>query len=124
MQLTSHEIITLLSSALGGGVGGSLLGAGFKKFGWVKNLAHELVVLTSIAAGAAQFVLQFHSKMPSSVLGVSTVSIYGFSQLVYKFSGRLNSLLSRVYGNNGSVATAANQTPEVSSTAAVSSDTT
>lgn len=121
MQLTSHEIITLLSTALGGGAGVSLLIAGLKKVGWVDKLAHEMVVLTSVLAGAAQFVLQFHSKMPSSVLGVSTVSIYGFSQLVYKFSGRANQLLSRVYAGKGPVSTS--ETQVVTPTVQTSSET-
>lgn len=128
MQIDSHQIITLLSVALGGGAGVSVLVAGLKKIGWVKNLTHELVVLTSVLAGAAQFVLQFHSKLPSSVLGVSTVSIYGFSQLVYKFSGRINQVLSGVYGNKGSVSASTvsdastTTSVDVQTTAAASSD--
>lgn len=121
-MLNSHQVLTLLATALGSGVGVSLLVAAGKKFGFVKSLAHELVMATSLIAGAAQYVIQFHSNLPTSVLGVSTLSVYGFSQLVYKNSSRLNSFLGKVYGGNSQPAsqTTASETPAASESAATS----
>lgn len=51
-----------------------------------KASIHAVVLAATTLAGYAQYVVQFHSKLPVDVLGISGASIYGVSQVVYKFS--------------------------------------
>lgn len=118
MQLTTHTILVLLGSVLGGGVGVSLVAQAVKKLGKMESekLIHTLVVAVSLISGAAQYVLQYHSKLPTAFLGISTASIYGFSQLVFKGSKYANEFLGKVYTSNATV------TPATSNVSAASTD--
>ena len=104
MQLSTHEILVLLGSVLGGGVGVSLVAQFVKKTAKMQSthLIHAFVVAISVIGAAAQYVMQYHSKLPSSFLGVSSVSIYGFSQLLYRGSKSANAFLGKVYASNAS----------------------
>jgi len=102
MQLSTHEILVLLGSVLGGGVAVSLLAQAVKKSGLVKDLVHIFVVALSAIGAVAQYLVQYHSKLPVTFLGISGASIYGVSQLVYNWSKTANGFLAKAYGSNSS----------------------
>lgn len=88
MNLSGHELSMLITTAVAGGIGVTALTAVLKRI-FKLNLdvvIHSLVIALSFAATAAQYVLQFHSKLPVNVLGLNMASVYGFSQFVYKFA--------------------------------------
>lgn len=126
MQLSTHEILVLLGSVLGGGVGVSLVAQFVKKTAKMQSthLIHAFVVAISVLGAAAQYVMQYHSKLPSSFLGVSSVSIYGFSQLLYRGSKTANAFLGKVYASNASNQPTVSATVGSTATVSLTSQTT
>jgi hypothetical protein len=95
------NILPFVMSLLAGGVGVVLLAQGIKRvFGMNSEHAiHAMVLLVSAAAAIAQYILNFRG-LPVEVLGVSSASIYGISQAVYKESKYAIDLLNRVQAAN------------------------
>jgi hypothetical protein len=112
------NVMPFILSLLGGGVLVVLLAQGIKRvFGMNSEHAiHIMVLLVSGAAAIAQYILNFRG-LPVEVLGVSSASIYGISQAVYKESKYAIDLLNRVQAANKSNSSAAPAvaTPAVSS---------
>jgi hypothetical protein len=102
------NVMPFILSLLGGGVLVVLLAQGIKRvFGMNSEHAiHIMVALVSGAAALAQYILNFRG-LPVEVLGVSSTSIYGISQFVYKESKYVSDLLSRVQAANKSNSSAA-----------------
>ena len=128
MQVSTHEIYVLIASLFAGGVGVSLVAQFIKKVAKMQtdHLIHLMVLGVTGIAAAAQYIIQYHSKLPASVLGVSTASIYGFSQLVFKYSKYTNGFLSKVYSKETGTTTettSAAPVASVSEPSAATSDT-
>ncbi len=79
------------------GIGVVVLAQAVKKVFGMDNdtFIHFMVILVSIAATLASYVLQY-KNLPPVVLGVSGPAIYGFSQGLYKTAKALNDLLPTV----------------------------
>lgn len=88
MQANGHQILVILASLLGGGVGVSLFAQLLKKVFKMKTNAviHTMVIAISVIASVAQYILQLKSQLPPVILGISLTSIYGISQVVFKYS--------------------------------------
>ncbi len=97
------NVMPFILSLFGGGVLVVLLAQGIKRvFGMNSEHAiHIMVLLVSGAAALAQYILNFRG-LPVEVLGVSSASIYGISQAVYKESKYAIDLLNRVQAANKS----------------------
>lgn len=70
------------------------------------HVIHLMVVAVSIVAAAAQYVLQL-KNVPVEVLGISSASIYGLSQGVYKEAKYVSDFLGKVNAYNSSQNTSA-----------------
>jgi hypothetical protein len=102
MVLNGHEILVLLGVALGGGLGVSLVSQFLKRVAGLQSAAaiHTMVIgLTSVAA-FAQYVTELHSTLPPTVLGISATTIYGFSQLIYKYASYASKFMRDVKAYN------------------------
>lgn len=106
---TTHSLLMILATTLGGGVGVHLFANVFKKLFKLKSSAviHTMVVaLASVAAGL-QYVQQIHAVIPPVILGISGPAIYGFSQIIYRYVGYASDFLSQVRAYNESLASTA-----------------
>lgn len=91
------NVSTFLLSLPAGGVLVVLIAQAIKKFcGMDSDKAiHAMVMLVSLAATAAAYVIEF-KNLPPTILGVSGPAIYGFSQGVYHLAKALGTLLPKV----------------------------
>lgn len=98
----SIEVSTLvgyLGLAIGGGaVLVPLLAQAFKKvFGLESGVViHTMVLALGVILAGAQYVMQVHGQLPIALPGVSALTMYGVSQLVYKYAGYSKDILGRV----------------------------
>jgi hypothetical protein len=107
MELTVSQVIFILSGLLGGGVGVSIVFQGIKKFARWRGVTsdaviHTMVVAVSFVAAATQYVLMLKTKLPPEVLGISFTSMYGVSQVVFKYSKYVRGFLDKVNAYNSS----------------------
>lgn len=111
MVLNGHEIISLLSLILGGGVAVNLVAQGIKKTFGLKTdwVIHTMVVAITSVIAYAGYILSMKS-LPPDVLGISGTSIYGVSQLLFKYGRYALSFLNEVQSERK------NKTPAVADT--------
>jgi hypothetical protein len=111
---TTNQLITLLTTLLGGGVGITFIAHATRKYAKIEGkVLHTLVVALSVGAGVLQYIYQFHSSLPPAILGVSVPALYGYSQLLYKYVGYLKKYSSKFQLVNTSTTgiTTADSTP-------------
>ena len=112
---TTNELLKILGTLLAGGVGITFLAKITKRYVKIEDwVLHTLVVALAAVAGVLQYVYQFHSSLPPAILGVSVPALYGYSQLLYKYSGYLKKYASQFQVVNTKTAA----TPEVTTPAA------
>jgi hypothetical protein len=109
MQLDPETLTQFLLVMAGSGVGLVAIAQVFKKtlrrFGVDSDaVIHTVVIALAAALGALQYFQEFHAQLPASVLGVSTVTIYGFSQMIFKYGTYALNFLNRVSAYNQSQA--------------------
>ncbi|HEX4774843.1 MAG TPA: hypothetical protein VH234_04980 [Candidatus Saccharimonadales bacterium] len=121
MVLSTHELLALVAATLGGGLGVTLVAHLFKNVFKLESSAviHTLVVALSAVAAGAQYVQQIHSSIPPVVLGISGPAIYGFSQIIYRYTGYGTSFLGKVRAYNASIAQPSTTTASDAQVAAV-----
>src|SRR5947209_20350110 len=86
-----------------------LLAQALKKFPRLNigAVIHTLVVLLAALMALAQYAIQLHGKPSLFVPGISTLSIYGLSQLVYKYGKYAQPLLDKASASFSKPATPA-----------------
>jgi len=98
------NFMPVLYGLLGSGVLVTLVAQALKKLPKLEReeVIHTMVVVLSVAAAVAQYVFQIKGQLPLKFLGVSTLTIFGVSQIVYKYAGYGLNFLSRVQIVDGS----------------------
>lgn len=98
MVLSSHELIVLLSTLVGSALAVNFVAQVLKKLFKLKtdSVIHTMVVAVSAVAGFAQYSVQIKSQLPPEVLGISATSIYGFSQVFFKYAQYAQGFITRV----------------------------
>jgi hypothetical protein len=102
MQLDNETLLKLLAVMISGGVGVSLVAQFLKKQLGLKTNAviHTVVLVLASLAAFAQYFQQIHSQLAPSILGISTATIYGISQLVFKYASYGSAFVSKVNAYN------------------------
>lgn len=103
---TTHSLVVVLGTLLAGGVGVHLAANILKKFFGLKSssVIHTLVLALAAVASGMQYFWQIHSSLPPVILGISTTTVYGFSQIIYRYSGYTSDFLGKVKAYNDSIA--------------------
>lgn len=115
MEINGHQIIVLLLTLLGGGVGVSIVAQGLKKLFKlnVNSVIRTMVAAASAVAAGAQYAVTLKSKVPPEILGVTATTIYGASQLVFQYSKDFSGFMAKVQAFDAA------QKPAAASTTAV-----
>ena len=103
--VTSQQLVELFGGVLGGGAAVALVAEIIKKVAGARDKAviHTLVVILTVLAGVAQYVLTL-KNVPAEVLGVSGVAIWGASQAFYKAVPAIVDFLNKTDAAEGSAA--------------------
>jgi uncharacterized membrane protein YuzA (DUF378 family) len=88
MEITSSLLATLLGLTVGGGLAVNLVALLCKRWFGLESdsVLHTLVLALSGLAGVAEYLLVLNAQLPPQVLGVTSTSIYGFSQAIFKYA--------------------------------------
>lgn len=105
---TTHNLLLTLGTLLAGGIGVHLVANLLKRLFGLKSssVIHTMVLALAAVASGMQYFWQLHSNLPPVVLGISTTTVYGFSQIIYRYAGYASDFLGKVNAYQASVAPA------------------
>jgi hypothetical protein len=104
MVVTGHTLLVLLLVIFGGGLGVNITGVIVKRLFGIKSgtVMHTVILAITAVYSTAQYILGLHSQLPPEVLGVTGTSIYGWSQVVYRYAKSAAAFFSEVQDWNTS----------------------
>jgi hypothetical protein len=103
MVLDNETILKLLGVMIASGFGVSLVAQFLKKNLGLKTsntVMHTLVVALACVAAFAQYFEQIHSQLAPTILGISSATIYGVSQMVFKYASYGTSFVNKINSYN------------------------